>query len=79
MGLSVNGSAALPYLHRPIPNPATLPTPPADWDASAEDPQDAALWEQDWDDDNIQDDFSQRLKAELQRMMQQQQQQGTGK
>ncbi len=46
----------------------------ADWDASAEDPQNAALWEQDWDDDNIQDDFSQRLKAELQRQMQQQQQ-----
>ncbi|KAL4459201.1 hypothetical protein ABPG75_014080 [Micractinium tetrahymenae] len=49
-----------------------------DWDASAEDPANAALWEQDWDDDNIQDDFSQRLKAELQRQMQQQQQ-GAGK
>ncbi|PSC73955.1 26S proteasome complex subunit DSS1 [Micractinium conductrix] len=38
-----------------------------DWDARAEEPQNAALWEQDWDDDNIEDDFSQRLKAELQR------------
>lgn len=41
-----------------------------DWDASAEEPANAALWEQHWDDDNINDDFSQRLKAELQRQQQ---------
>lgn len=63
-------------MHTPHAHPPRTPgrTLPADWDASAEDPQNAALWEQDWDDDNIQDDFSQRLKAELQRQMQQQQQ-----
>ena len=38
---------------------------PADWDARQEDPANQRLWEQDWDDDNTNDDFSQRLKAEL--------------
>lgn len=47
-----------------------------DWDARQEDPKNQALWEQDWDDDNINDDFSQRLKAEL--VKQQQQQHGQG-
>lgn len=36
-----------------------------DWDAKQEDPQRQELWEQDWDDDNLEDDFSQKLKAEL--------------
>ncbi|PRW60902.1 26S proteasome complex subunit DSS1 [Chlorella sorokiniana] len=45
-----------------------------DWDARQEDPKNQALWEQDWDDDNINDDFSHRLKAELAK----QQQQGQG-
>ncbi|EFN53521.1 hypothetical protein CHLNCDRAFT_136604 [Chlorella variabilis] len=46
-----------------------------DWDSRQEDPKNQHLWEQDWDDDNIADDFSQRLKAELVRQQQQQQQQ----
>lgn len=37
----------------------------ADWDQKQEDPQKQQLWEQDWDDDNLADDFSQRLKNEL--------------
>lgn len=54
--------------------PTCLPSPlahPADWDARQEDPQSQALWEQDWDDDSTQDDFSQRLKAELAKQQQQ--------
>ena len=45
----------------------------ADWDARQEDPKNQQLWEQDWDDDNTNDDFSQRLKAELLARQQQQQ------
>lgn len=43
----------------------SAPPLPADWDARQEDPANQRLWEQDWDDDNTNDDFSQRLKAEL--------------
>lgn len=37
----------------------------ADWDKSKEEPQNANLWEQDWDDDDMGDDFAVRLKQEL--------------
>lgn len=36
-----------------------------DWDKSKEEPQNANLWEQDWDDDDMGDDFAVRLKQEL--------------
>ena len=51
--------------------------PTTDWDAKAEEPANQQLWEADWDDDDVGDDFSARLKAELARQQQQQQQQGT--
>lgn len=37
----------------------------SDWDESKEDPANSCLWEQDWDDDDIHNDFAERLKAEL--------------
>ncbi|KAK2076167.1 hypothetical protein QBZ16_001099 [Prototheca wickerhamii] len=36
-----------------------------DWDESQEDPANGQLWEQDWDDDNVDEDFAQKLRAEL--------------
>jgi len=35
----------------------------AEWDRKEEDPENEELWEQDWDDDAVNDDFSQKLKA----------------
>ncbi len=62
--------------HPHVSTPGTwhlLPGPPptTDWDARQEDPQNQKLWEQDWDDDNTNDDFSRRLKAELAKQQQQ--------
>lgn len=34
-----------------------------EWDRKEEDPENEELWEQDWDDDAVNDDFSQKLKA----------------
>lgn len=42
-----------------------------DWNPKQEDPADAQLWEQDWDDDNLNDDFALRLKEELAKQQQQ--------
>jgi 26 proteasome complex subunit DSS1 len=39
--------------------------PLTDWDASQENPEKEQLWEGDWDDDNVNNDFSRRLKEEL--------------
>ncbi|OZJ04265.1 hypothetical protein BZG36_02471 [Bifiguratus adelaidae] len=36
-----------------------------DWGTSEEDPQEAEAWENDWDDDDVEDDFSLQLKEEL--------------
>ncbi|KFM26856.1 hypothetical protein F751_4917 [Auxenochlorella protothecoides] len=36
-----------------------------EWDESKEDPANSCLWEQDWDDDDINNNFAERLKAEL--------------
>ena len=39
----------------------------ADWDVTEENGGDAQQWENDWDDDDIGDDFSQQLRVELQK------------
>ncbi|KAJ1652292.1 hypothetical protein IWQ61_007338 [Dispira simplex] len=36
-----------------------------DWNDAQEDPLDVNQWEDNWDDDDIEDDFSQQLRAEL--------------
>ncbi|XP_077544128.1 uncharacterized protein LOC144156157 [Haemaphysalis longicornis] len=41
--------------------------PAEEWTAKAEDSQDVNVWEDNWDDDNIEDDFSQQLRAELEK------------
>lgn len=61
----------------PARSPLTPPRPPAaDWDRSQEEPASAQLWEQDWDDDDMGDDFAVRLKQELTRQAAGQQQGG---
>lgn len=37
--------------------------PVEDWDESAENKLDVEQWEADWDDDNLDDDFSKRLRC----------------
>jgi len=39
--------------------------PADDWAVADEDKNDVNVWEDNWDDDNVDDDFSQQLKAEL--------------
>ena len=36
-----------------------------DWDASKEDAEDQKLWQDDWDDDDIDDDFCRHLREEI--------------
>ncbi|KAI8808825.1 DSS1/SEM1 family-domain-containing protein [Cladochytrium replicatum] len=36
-----------------------------DWTKADEDPEDAKLWEDNWDTENIDDEFSRQLRAEL--------------
>ncbi|EGD81887.1 hypothetical protein PTSG_02573 [Salpingoeca rosetta] len=36
-----------------------------EWGESEKLPQDAHIWEDDWDDDNMEDDFSKQLKEQL--------------
>jgi 26 proteasome complex subunit DSS1 len=38
---------------------------PAKWDKSDEDAEDAQQWKDNWDDDDIEDDFTKNLRAEL--------------
>ncbi|KAI8984164.1 26S proteasome complex subunit DSS1 [Mycotypha africana] len=38
-----------------------------DWGEYEEDPADAHFWEDNWDDDDIEDDFSKQLRAELEK------------
>ena len=40
---------------------------PSKWDAHDEDAEDAQQWQDNWDDDDIEDDFTKNLRAELQR------------
>merc|ERR1712061_960142 len=39
--------------------------PAEDWTNRDEDPSDVNVWEDNWDDDNVEDDFSVQLKSEL--------------
>lgn len=41
--------------------------PTEDWTARDEDEEDISVWEDNWDDDNVEDDFSQQLRAELEK------------
>ncbi|XP_002156336.1 26S proteasome complex subunit SEM1 isoform X1 [Hydra vulgaris] len=41
--------------------------PTEDWTEKNENAEDLHVWEDDWDDDNIEDDFSQQLRAELEK------------
>jgi 26 proteasome complex subunit DSS1 len=41
--------------------------PAEDWTGADEDQGDINVWEDNWDDDNIEDDFSQQLRAELEK------------
>ncbi len=38
-----------------------------DWHADEEDKEDKQLWEDDWDDDAVDDDFAKQLRAELEK------------
>ncbi|KAI9257893.1 DSS1/SEM1 family-domain-containing protein [Sporodiniella umbellata] len=38
-----------------------------DWGEEEEDQNDAHFWEDNWDDDDIEDDFSKQLRAELEK------------
>ncbi|CDH54036.1 predicted protein [Lichtheimia corymbifera JMRC:FSU:9682] len=38
-----------------------------DWAEAEEDKDDSHFWEDNWDDDDIEDDFSKQLRAELQK------------
>ncbi|KAJ3130263.1 hypothetical protein HK098_004310 [Nowakowskiella sp. JEL0407] len=51
-----------------------------DWDAAAEDKEDPQLWEDSWDKEEIDDDFTRQLRAELLKPTQTatEQQNGTG-
>ncbi len=37
----------------------------SEWQAADEDEEDNHLWEDDWDDDNVDDDFSKQLRFAL--------------
>ena len=38
-----------------------------EWDAAEEETADIEQWENDWDDDDLTDDFSKQLRAELEK------------
>ena len=42
--------------------------PAEEWDVHGEDVGDRQLWEDNWDDDSVEDDFSCQLRAELERL-----------
>lgn len=44
--------------------------PAEDWTGADEDQGDVNVWEDNWDDDNVEDDFSQQLRAELEKQSQ---------
>ncbi|KAI8324909.1 hypothetical protein GQ54DRAFT_308892 [Martensiomyces pterosporus] len=41
-----------------------------DWNEDAEDKEDVALWDDNWDDDDLEDDFSKQLRVELEKASQ---------
>ncbi|KAJ2723624.1 26S proteasome complex subunit [Coemansia sp. Benny D115] len=38
-----------------------------DWNEDAEDKEDVSLWDDNWDDDDLEDDFSKQLRVELEK------------
>lgn len=38
---------------------------PLDWTGTKENEDELNVWEDNWDDDNVEDDFSQQLRAQL--------------
>ena len=57
-------------LHPDVSRHFTPPSKPAaaDWTGAAVDTEDATLWQDDWDDDEIDDDFCKQLRAELEKV-----------
>lgn len=37
----------------------------SEWSGNKEDDDDVNVWEDNWDDDNVEDDFSKQLRAQL--------------
>lgn len=44
-----------------------LPAPCTDWTGNKEDEEELSVWEDNWDDDNVEDDFNQQLRAQLEK------------
>lgn len=42
--------------------------PTENWDERGEDSSDKQLWEDNWDDDNVEDEFSCQLRTELEKL-----------
>lgn len=38
-----------------------------DWTGNKEDEEELSVWEDNWDDDNVEDDFNQQLRAQLEK------------
>lgn len=38
-----------------------------DWAGTKEDEEELSVWEDNWDDDNVEDDFNQQLRAQLEK------------
>ncbi|KAI9141616.1 DSS1/SEM1 family-domain-containing protein [Paraphysoderma sedebokerense] len=43
--------------------------PAEDWNETQEDKEDVHAWEENWDEDEVDDDFSNQLRAELQKRL----------
>ena len=43
----------------------------SDWDARQEDPKNAELWDNSWDDDKLDDNFARQLREQLTQTQQQ--------
>uniref|UniRef100_A0A182IWT9 26S proteasome complex subunit SEM1 n=2 Tax=Anopheles atroparvus TaxID=41427 RepID=A0A182IWT9_ANOAO len=41
--------------------------PAEDWVGNKEDEEELSVWEDNWDDDNVEDDFNQQLRAQLEK------------
>lgn len=46
-------------------SPPLSARPLVEWDATEEDKQDVPQWEDNWDDDDLEDDFSKQLRLDL--------------
>ena len=45
----------------------SLMLPAAEWTSEEEDKEDIQQWEEDWDDNDVSDDFTRQLRAELEK------------